>query len=574
MAPRTGDDRRGRGHRRNARAGRVDARAAARPPPRRRRWSAPPGCHRPASARARRLTEAARDAHLAGRPPRARSARRGAGRSQTHSPARMSSIVRGRILALQGHAGRRLPAPDRRGTARSRHRRPASVARCSPRPRWTALPAPISARRLAAAQDACDLARAGGSGRAGVRDLGPRKRARAQREATEAAALLDRCLSRCCAGRSPERGRHPRQRRAQCYVWLEREDSAAELLDRLIDFGAHGQRTGDAAVPAGLQSRTQPATGRWALATAQAQEAVELAHEMRRGLAAMTRDCALLRLAAATGQEQRCRDLVARGLSLVDAYGIELGRPDLDSALGLLELGLGRTESAIRHLESGKTLPSSAHWPSQTSCTGRPISSRPASARATDARPAPVRDLRGSGAGNRRALGARHRRALSRAARRSERTSRLLRSIVEQLQARPAPFEVARTHLCQGERLRRAGCRTDARPPIRRAIEGFDQLGASRGRNERGSNCAPPARPRAAARRLRPRSADHARDTGRAHRRRRGEQPRGRRRPVPLTQDDRVPPRARSTQARRAHTHRARRARGHARVAPRGRGAS
>jgi DNA-binding CsgD family transcriptional regulator len=49
---------------------------------------------------------------------------------------------------------------------------------------------------------------------------------------------------------------------------------------------------------------------------------------------------------------------------------------------------------------------------------------------------------------------------------------------LEQFAALPAPFEVARTHLSHGERLRRAGRRTDARQALRRAIEGFDQLGA------------------------------------------------------------------------------------------------
>ena len=42
----------------------------------------------------------------------------------------------------------------------------------------------------------------------------------------------------------------------------------------------------------------------------------------------------------------------------------------------------------------------------------------------------------------------------------------------------PAAFEIARTHLCQGERLRRAGRRTDARRALRLAIEEFERLGA------------------------------------------------------------------------------------------------
>jgi len=49
---------------------------------------------------------------------------------------------------------------------------------------------------------------------------------------------------------------------------------------------------------------------------------------------------------------------------------------------------------------------------------------------------------------------------------------------LEQLESLPAPFEVARTHLCHGERLRRAGHRIEARRALRLAIERFDRLGA------------------------------------------------------------------------------------------------
>ena len=38
---------------------------------------------------------------------------------------------------------------------------------------------------------------------------------------------------------------------------------------------------------------------------------------------------------------------------------------------------------------------------------------------------------------------------------------------------------MARTHLCHGERLRRAGRPTPAREALRRAIDGFEQLGAT-----------------------------------------------------------------------------------------------
>jgi DNA-binding CsgD family transcriptional regulator len=42
----------------------------------------------------------------------------------------------------------------------------------------------------------------------------------------------------------------------------------------------------------------------------------------------------------------------------------------------------------------------------------------------------------------------------------------------------PAPFERARTELCYGERLRRAKRRTDARAPLRSALETFERVRA------------------------------------------------------------------------------------------------
>jgi len=48
----------------------------------------------------------------------------------------------------------------------------------------------------------------------------------------------------------------------------------------------------------------------------------------------------------------------------------------------------------------------------------------------------------------------------------------------ERHESTPTPFEVARTELCYGERLRRARRRADARPPLRKALALFERLGA------------------------------------------------------------------------------------------------
>ena len=85
--------------------------------------------------------------------------------------------------------------------------------------------------------------------------------------------------------------------------------------------------------------------------------------------AAYALEC-LARLAAATGDERRCRDHAAHAMTLIDKHHNELGRLYVHSALGLLELGLGRMEPAIQTLERARDLaelhglaePNVVHW--------------------------------------------------------------------------------------------------------------------------------------------------------------------------------------------------------------------
>ena len=78
----------------------------------------------------------------------------------------------------------------------------------------------------------------------------------------------------------------------------------------------------------------------------------------------------LARLAASTGDEHRCRDHAAHAMTLIEKHHNELGRLYVHSALGLLELGLGRAEPAIQTLECARDLadlhgmaePNIVHW--------------------------------------------------------------------------------------------------------------------------------------------------------------------------------------------------------------------
>ena len=432
-----------------------------------------------ASARARRLTEAARDANLAGRPAFALDLLEEALGAIPDPLARADAQhLRGRILVLQGHAD----AAYQLLTDEAQRVRDIAPGRASLMLAEATLDCVSRGEirtAVTVAQEACDLARQADpaaeafaiSVLASALALNGKRR--------DAAALLDRCVPLLRAADPLSEASTLVANAAESCSWVERDDLAAQLLDRLITSARMASAPATLPCPLAFRAELNLRTGRWALATAQAQEAVELAHEMRQDAMTAIALCFLARLAAATGQEQRCRDIVARGLSLVDEYGIELGRPYLDSALGLLELGLGRTETAIRHLESVEDFaeqralaePNVLHWQADLieACIR---------ARQVDAAQHRFATF------ERQALETGGRWALGTAARcrglladQNEAVACFAAS-VEQLQALPAPFEVARTYLCQGERLRRAGFRSDARPPIRRAIEGFDHLGA------------------------------------------------------------------------------------------------
>ena len=109
-------------------------------------------------------------------------------------------------------------------------------------------------------------------------------------------------------------------------------------------------------------------------------------------------------------------------------------------------------------------------------------------------------------------------------------------------------FERARTQLCHGERLRRAGQRTEARTQLRRALEAFDALGAApwskHARDELRASGATLRRPADSREQLTPRAPD--RPPGR----RRQPRPPGRSRPFPQPKNNRSTPHARLSQTR------------------------
>ncbi|MFE9694860.1 LuxR C-terminal-related transcriptional regulator [Micromonospora sp. NPDC005806] len=192
--------------------------------------------------------------------------------------------------------------------------------------------------------------------------------------------------------------------------------------------------------------------------------ATDLGHEHR--ITHLT--CSLAWVLAHLGEVQGCRAKAEEGVASADRQGMVLAAAIGRWALGLLELGLGRPDAALRQLQA---IPATSiailSAPDQVEAAVR--SGRPAGAREPLAR---------------YLAWARHIRQPS-----SDAIAARCRALVEEDEAHFAqavhlheddaqPYELARTRLAYGEWLRRARRRADARAQLSGALEIFDRLGA------------------------------------------------------------------------------------------------
>jgi tetratricopeptide (TPR) repeat protein len=219
--------------------------------------------------------------------------------------------------------------------------------------------------------------------------------------------------------------------------------------------------------------------GDWWSAQSCAREALDVARSrgcVRQEMHALAR---LASIEAGLGELGPCRRHAERAIALSH----ELGEPPVEAlaaeALGFLELGLGRPRRAVRHLETVGPIWRSSHA-ARALARGWPLHLADAHVRL----------------GNRAAA----ERTLGRLEQRATRTgSFVLAAACERSRAMLAPdasfearfrralhwnswakqpFEHARTQLCFGERLRRAGRHRDAPAQLIEAGEAFESLGA------------------------------------------------------------------------------------------------
>jgi DNA-binding CsgD family transcriptional regulator len=260
-------------------------------------------------------------------------------------------------------------------------------------------------------------------------------------------------------------------------IWVGEHDRAGRLLRRLIDEARAASALGVLPNALFVHAHLKFRTGQWTQAYADAAEAVRLAGEIENALWHYFALGSLAIVAAGQGREGECRRHAREALELV--RGLELEYPrDVGDALGLLELGLGRPEAAIEHLEPVNRV-------AVEQAGGAPVLVRSSTFDLVEAyiragRPLPEAvdanlvtyaervefDVLRASAWRCRGLAA------------GDDFDPFFQRALELHQSIHMPFAEARTAFCYGERLRRAGRRVESRLQLRAALTTFERLGA------------------------------------------------------------------------------------------------
>lgn len=271
-------------------------------------------------------------------------------------------------------------------------------------------------------------------------------------------------------------------------VWAERYAWAERILARLIDTARGRSAVTEMVYPLCVSAQLELRRGRFALARANADEAVRWATETRQQMMVALGLGALADIEAALGRAEDCRGHVERLVAVCDATGVD-GTGVSARALGLLALVEGDPEAALEPLErcERRDLARGVREPRILQVAANLIEARAwAGDRAEAAATLERLELaeREIGGAWTRGAAARGRGLLGDDAD----LDRHFGDSVQAFEAGHAGYEAARSLLLWGERLRRARRRADSREPLRRALAAFERLGvtalATRARGE------------------------------------------------------------------------------------------
>jgi DNA-binding CsgD family transcriptional regulator len=227
-----------------------------------------------------------------------------------------------------------------------------------------------------------------------------------------------------------------------------------------------------------LVSRSGVRAGYWQWAVVAAMEGLTLARELAQTIYVVEPLCDLTRIEAARGEAEACRTHAAEVLGLAKRHGLAVVRERVRTSLGLLELGLGHPEEALRHLDEVARSPTALGFHDRDIVPEADrVEALVRLGRIGEAREAlgdSIERLERTGPAWGAAVGARLRALVGD----DEAFEASFATALELHRGLDDAFSRARTQLAFGERLRRAGRRRDARVQLRAALETFDELGA------------------------------------------------------------------------------------------------
>jgi DNA-binding CsgD family transcriptional regulator len=266
---------------------------------------------------------------------------------------------------------------------------------------------------------------------------------------------------------------------AWCLSWLEEFDQARLLIERAAAVHRQTGAFGDLAYALFFLADLEYRLGRLAAAYAAAQEATRLAEQTKRENLVMSALTILASVEAVFGRESDARTHATHALGLAGSILNLTFVARANAALGLLELSLGRPREAIAALElvERQMVRSDVVEPSVLEWMPDLIEAYIRADRVDEAVARLERWERYANQTGRLwalAAAARYRGLIASPADLDAHFENAL-ALHERS---PRRFEQARTELCYGERLRRAGRRVDSRERLRSALETFDGIGA------------------------------------------------------------------------------------------------
>ena len=215
----------------------------------------------------------------------------------------------------------------------------------------------------------------------------------------------------------------------------------------------------------------------WALGRASTTRALDLAHEMGLPLETSLASAIAARIEAQAGNEAGCRQAVDFGLLHATDLGMKSVEAGLDLALGVVELSRGKSAAAMVHLEACRNICQTGrlldfaywHWaPELVEAYVREGNPTAAAVAVGDLE----RQANDTGRPILHAFAARCRGLLA-----DDYVGYFEQALAWHAKSN-RPFELARTQLCYGERLRRDKKRAPARRQLEQAWTSFQRFGS------------------------------------------------------------------------------------------------